>query len=80
MANGLIGKVVVGGIVTTAISLTGWGIVNNDVRNTAEHVEIRKESLAGEEKVLKKVDKVYDIVIETQLEQREMSAYIKGKL
>ena len=80
MPNGMMVKVVAGGIVTTAITIAGWGIVNNDVRNTASHTEIRKESLEGDEKVMVKVDKVEDIVTEIRIEQRDISSYIKSKL
>ena len=42
-ANAVMSKIIVGGIVTTAITISGWGIVNNDIRNTKEHTEIRKD-------------------------------------
>ena len=76
MANGLLFKIVVGAVVGTAVTLTGGSMVGN----VREHTEIRKESIAGDEKVMIKVDKISDIVTDIRLEQREMSSYIKSKL
>ena len=54
------------------ISFMGYGIVNNDIRNTGQHIEIRKEVAIGDEKNEEKIDEVKEIVTDIRLEQKEM--------
>jgi hypothetical protein len=49
----------------------GYGIVNNDIRNTGEHTEIREERVDGDQRVYDKIDKVEDLATEIQLEQKD---------
>ena len=79
MVNGGITKIVIGGALSgglAILSFMGYGIVNNDIRNTSEHIEIRKEQAVGDEKVSRKIDSVKDIVTDIQLEQRELTVLI----
>ena len=80
MANGLTGKIAITAIITTAVGLTGGSMY----RNTEDHVEIRHEIQTGDEKVLSKVmpkiEKIEDTVMDIRLEQREIASHIKRKL
>ena len=66
--NGWALKWAVGIISTIFISLVGFigkGVVDNDQRNTVEHIEIRKDSTEG-------FEKVKEIVTDIRIEQMEM--------
>ena len=86
MINGNLTKIFVGGAVTVGISIVsfmGYGIVNNDVRNTTGHVEIRREMLISDKEIDRNIDRVKDIVTDVRLEQVEQRGIlerIEGKL
>lgn len=85
MANGLAVKLIFSGVLAI-LTVVGWGI-NSGVRNISAHVEIRKEILVGDEKVVEKVEKVREKVEKvqetvnvTKAELRSLSRYIRRKL
>ena len=76
MANGLVTKIA-GTIISVSIAATGTGVIANEVRNVKSHEDIRKEFAIGDKEILKKVDKVEDIVTDIRLEQRTMTEILK---
>ena len=75
--NGALGKVIAGAIITTAIGITGTGIVYNRNDAIKEFKAVRSEMAYGDTMVLIKVDKVEDIVTDIRLEQRTMTETLK---
>lgn len=59
------------------LGFMGKGIVDNDRTNTQQHIEIRKEMIAGDAIVKEKVDDVKDIVTDIRLEQRSIIETLK---
>lgn len=81
--NGNLGKIIIGSLISIPVAVMGFmgkGIVDNDVRNTAQHVEIRKEQTSNYKELRNRMEDVKDIVIESKMEQRELSHFLKSKL
>ena len=81
LLNGNLIKVYVGGAISASIGLAsfmGYGIVNNDIRNTTQHREIRKEMIISDKEIDKSIEKVSDIVIDIRMEQVEQREILKG--
>ena len=71
--NAIIIKATIGILLSSGVlGFMGYGIVNNDIRNTGEHTEIRKEVAVGDEKNEESIDEVKDIVTDIRLEQKAM--------
>ena len=64
-------------IIIALVGFVGKGVVDNDRRNTDEHIEIRREMVAGDARVTGKVDLVKDIVSDIRIEQRVMLETLK---
>ncbi len=79
-------KIIIGVVSSAGIALfsfMGYGIVNNDVRNSNDHIEIRREYLVGDVAVTRKIEKVQDTVTDIRLkqtEQRVLLQFIADKL
>lgn len=74
MINGSLQKILIGGGVSAAIGITsfmGYGIVNNDVRNTTQHIDIRREAIEADKEIDHSIDKVKEIVTDIRIEQSE---------
>lgn len=77
-SNAIVTKTIVGIIFGSGLlGFMGYGIVNNDIRNTKDHIEIRKEQLAGDKDNREKLNVVKDIVTDIRIEQREMHTILK---
>ena len=82
-ANGIMTKVLSGStiaVIIGAISFIGKGVVDNDVRNTSQHIEIRREMVDGDKDLREHIAAVKDVVLDIRLEQRELGAFIKSRL
>ena len=78
--NGMTSKIIIGAIISTAICITGTGIVYNRNDAIKEFKEIRQEYQAGDKEVLGEVKEVKELVADLRLEQRDLAIYIKQKL
>ena len=82
--NGIMTRIIMGAIITTAVGTTGTGIIynrNDSIKNFKEvRVEIVKGDTELKEKIEKKIEKIEDIVTDIRLEQKEMAVYLRKKL
>jgi len=70
-------------VMLAILGFMGKGIVDNEKANDDQHIEIRKEQVAGDYIVRGKIDDVDDKVTSVllkQTEQRVILEEIKGKL
>lgn len=82
-ATNVMTKILSGGalaLIMGALTFTGTGVVNNDIRNTEQHINIRKEMVAGDKELREHVALVKDIVVDIRIEQKAISSFLKSKL
>jgi len=80
MANNTTVKAIVTVIFASGIlTFMGYGIVNNDIRNTKDHISIRKDMVEMDKELNDKVEEVKDIVTDVRLEQRELTTIVKER-
>jgi len=77
MENGL--KLIIGSSISATVAVLtfmGYGMVNNDTRNTADHVLIRSESIIDDRNTNSSIDDVRNIVVDVRLEQSAQRAIL----
>ena len=66
------------GILIIVISLIGNNVIANQNTNVKVHADIRKEYKKDDEKIVKKVDEVLNIVTDVRIQQTEIKTILKA--